>query len=73
MEMARSWRWQKSQTRVSDAIKGGEDGTMGFFVAGFVRDESSAMNVSEEDHAAEVSVELEDNEAEWGGFSEDES
>ncbi|EMF15582.1 NOL1/NOP2/sun domain protein [Sphaerulina musiva SO2202] len=53
--------------------KGGEDGTMGFFVAGFVRDESSAMNVSEEDHAAEVSVELEDNEAEWGGFSEDES
>lgn len=53
--------------------KGGEDGTMGFFVAGFVRDESSAMNVPEEEHAAEVSVELEDDEAEWGGFSEDES
>ena len=64
--------------------KGGEDGTMGFFVAGFVRDEGLAVALSAANgkKAKKGSVrqpvveEVEEDEAEeneWGGFSEDES
>ncbi|KAM3422884.1 hypothetical protein BST61_g366 [Cercospora zeina] len=56
--------------------KGGEDGTMGFFVAGFVRDETS----SKQSHGGRGSTvtgaqerERDEEEDEWEGFSADES
>ncbi|CAK1361854.1 25S rRNA (cytosine-C(5))-methyltransferase rcm1 [Cercospora beticola] len=57
--------------------KGGEDGTMGFFVAGFVRDEGSMEQAHDSlGRAAAGARELEhaeDEEDEWEGFSADES
>lgn len=62
--------------------KGGEDGTMGFFVAGFVRDEALAVAMPAASgkngkkvvkQPVDEKEEEEEDEAEWGGFSEDES
>lgn len=58
--------------------KGGEDGTMGFFVVAFVRDEKLAESGRKVGHLdSQASLEEgsnsseSDSEEEWGGFSED--
>ncbi|KAK4505741.1 hypothetical protein PRZ48_003706 [Zasmidium cellare] len=55
--------------------KGGEDGTMGFFVAGFVREGGDiAMELNgAPDEASDADKADDDGEDEWNGFSEDEA
>lgn len=56
--------------------KGGEDGTMGFFVAGFVRagkDTDAAMSVAQDGSLDDSSEAALNDEEEWNGFSEDET
>lgn len=52
-------------------IKGSKDGTMGFFVAGFVRIPTTKPNPSIARNGTSPAVDSEDEE-EWQGFSEDE-
>jgi putative methyltransferase len=52
--------------------KATEDGTMGFFVAAFVRDESALQELSSRCSDADTSEQVEDTE-EWQGFSEEET
>lgn len=66
---------------VADAVirceKSSADGTMGFFVAGFVRDESGAEQRSSHATRPEQDVEMngnedeQDDEEEWGGFDDE--
>jgi putative methyltransferase len=73
---------EKQKKDVLDACircdKGTEDGTMGFFVAAFVRDQGSAPNGLHNGHdvASDVAQEgpgEEEEEEEWNGFSEEEA
>jgi 25S rRNA (cytosine2278-C5)-methyltransferase len=70
-EMTEEARWEFRNACIR-CYPGGEDGTMGFFVVGFVRDPES-----QQDGVLEVpGVHAEDgneNEDEWGGFSGDEA
>lgn len=53
-------------------VKGGGEGTMGFFVCGFVRDEGAVDGVDENgDHPNRDSENGEDSGDEWGGFGDD--
>jgi putative methyltransferase len=72
---------EKQKKEVLDACircdKGTEDGTMGFFVAAFVRDQDAAQNGVHNGHnvVAHATEEGSDDEEEeeWNGFSDEEA
>lgn len=51
--------------------KGGEDGTMGFFVCGFVRDPANAQVLKEVDVDKDGEMMESEDEEEWNGFGDD--